>query len=49
MRLSPRDFWALSLLEWQALCDARFPRAGAPMTRADLDRLLSTYPDTHHG
>lgn len=49
MRLSPRDFWALSLPEWRALCAARFPKGPAPMTRGDLDRLLSFYPDKHHG
>jgi len=49
MRLPPRDFWALSLPEWRALCDARFPRAAAAMTRRDLDALLSSYPDFSHG
>jgi len=49
MRLSPRDFWALSLPEWRALCAACFPGSPAPMTRGDLDTLLSLYPDTRHG
>lgn len=47
MRLNPRDFWALSLPEWRALCGAQAP--GPAMTRGDLDRLLSTYPDSRHG
>jgi len=45
----PRDFWALSLPEWRALCDARFPKAQAPLTRGGLDALLSHYPDMKHG
>jgi hypothetical protein len=49
MRLGPRDFWALSLPEWRALCDARLPRAAAAMTRGDLDTLLSQHPDQTHG
>lgn len=49
MRLPARDFWALSLPEWRALCAARFPQAATPMTRRDLDTLLSSHPDTRHG
>lgn len=49
MRLAPRDFWALSLAEWRALCAVRFPKAAAPMTRADLNQLLSLHPDISHG
>jgi hypothetical protein len=45
MKLPPRDFWALSLTEWRALCTARFPGAGAGMNRAGLERLLKEHPD----
>jgi hypothetical protein len=45
MRLSPRDFWALSLPEWRALCEARSPHQRAPLNRGDLDILLKEHPD----
>jgi hypothetical protein len=36
-------FWALSLVEWRAMIDARF---GAPsLGRADLNNLMRSYPD----
>jgi hypothetical protein len=48
MRLAPRDFWALSLPEWRALCEARFPPAPAVLSRGGLDELLCLYPDKQH-
>lgn len=45
MRLAPADFWALSLVEWRALCAARFPAAAAGLGRADLTRLMKEHPD----
>ena len=48
MRLSPRDFWALSLPEWRALCEARLPQAPA-LNRGGFEQLLSLYPDVTHG
>jgi uncharacterized phage protein (TIGR02216 family) len=48
MRLSPRDFWALSLPEWRVLCEARVPQAQAPLNRGGLDELLARYPDKQH-
>ena len=42
--LSPPQVWALSLREWRALAG---PAPGAaPLTRAELDALLLTHPDT---
>ncbi|MBV9548270.1 MAG: phage tail assembly chaperone [Alphaproteobacteria bacterium] len=48
MGLSPRDFWALSLPEWRALCEARFP-APPSLGRGALDQLMMQHPDTNHG
>lgn len=42
MRLSPRDFWRLSLVEWRWLCGEA---AGEGMTRAELCALAAIYPD----
>lgn len=44
MKMAPRDFWALSLREWRALCSARSP-AGAGLKRSEFDRLLKEHPD----
>ncbi len=39
----PREVWALSLPEWRALTA---PPGPPPLTRADLDVLLRSHPDT---
>jgi hypothetical protein len=49
MRVPPRDFWALSLPEWRALCEARLPPARAALTRGNLDQLMTLHPDKSHG
>jgi hypothetical protein len=49
MGVRPRDFWALSLPEWRALCDARLPAARAGLNRNTLDQLLLLHPDKTHG
>ena len=49
MGVPTRDFWGLSLPEWRALCDARFPSAQTPLNRGGFDDLLSRYPDKNHG
>ena len=41
--IAPHAFWRLSLVEWRALTAA--PVAASPLGRADLDALLSAYPD----
>ena len=45
MGLRAADFWALSLPEWRALCEARFPKAVMPLGRADLETLVKAHPD----
>jgi uncharacterized phage protein (TIGR02216 family) len=45
MRLSPATFWSMSLVEWRATLRGRVPRRAAPLARADLERLMQTYPD----
>jgi uncharacterized phage protein (TIGR02216 family) len=50
MRMRPRDFWAMTIPEWNAAV-AGFQAAHgitAPLARADLDRLMQNYPDTQH-
>lgn len=41
LRWTPRDFWAATPRELAAALPPRVPAAG----RADLDRLIATYPD----
>jgi uncharacterized phage protein (TIGR02216 family) len=43
-RISPRDFWSLSLREWRALIDARAQRAAA-LSRGEFAKLAARYPD----
>lgn len=46
MGLSPRDFWALRLIEWQWLNADLADGAGeAPLDRAGLHHLITLYPD----
>ena len=47
--LRPRDFWALSLSEWQALLSQLDPPGACPPARAELDRLRAEFPDTCPG
>ena len=43
--LSPDAFWALSVLEWRALCAALSPGAGPPPERGVLETLMRRFPD----
>ncbi len=42
--LGPREFWALSLADWRALCAPLSSDAGPPR-RADLEALCALFPD----
>jgi hypothetical protein len=44
LRLSPRDFWALSLNEWRALIAARRLRVPT-LSRGEFEKLSARYPD----
>ena len=48
MRITPRDFWAMSLCEWRACLrgfqNMRGPRA-VPLARHELEDLMERYPD----
>ena len=44
LRLSPRDFWAMSLPELRAALDAR--KGAAPPDRESLARMMRRFPDT---
>ncbi|MBI1365769.1 MAG: phage tail assembly chaperone [Alphaproteobacteria bacterium] len=41
MRLSPADFWNLTVAEWRWLAQPE----GDAMTRAEFERLAALYPD----
>ena len=43
LRLTPRDFWALTPVELQIMLG--LTNGAAPMLRAQLDDLLATFPD----
>ena len=43
--LSPSAFWAMSVLEWRALCAALAPGTPAPPDRAVLNALIARFPD----
>jgi uncharacterized phage protein (TIGR02216 family) len=45
MRLSPRDFWAMTPREFAAACEGLFGTAHAPLARDELDDLMSRFPD----
>ena len=49
MGVRPGDFWALSLPEWRALCEARLPPARASLNRDTFDQLMTLHPDKTHG
>jgi uncharacterized phage protein (TIGR02216 family) len=44
LKLTPAHFWALSLPEWRALIEARFPQAPA-LERSAFETMMQSYPD----
>lgn len=45
LRLAPKEFWAMTPRELAAAAD-QFGRAGvAPPSRAELSRLMASFPD----
>jgi uncharacterized phage protein (TIGR02216 family) len=45
LRLSPRDFWAMTPRELEAALSAGVAHAPRPMARPDLERLMQLFPD----
>ncbi|HWA91808.1 MAG TPA: phage tail assembly chaperone [Rhizomicrobium sp.] len=45
MRIPPGVFWAMSLVEWRAARDGRFPRRASPLGRDALDAMMKEFPD----
>lgn len=49
MRLTPRAFWAMSLVEWRAAIagyqNTRGIRTAAPLARTEFEALMELYPD----
>ncbi len=45
LRLSTRQFWAMTPREIKAASDGVFGRANQPMQRESLDRLMAIFPD----
>jgi uncharacterized phage protein (TIGR02216 family) len=44
LRLSPHEFWALSLKEWCALVEGRLGSSAPALARAEFDALMKVYP-----
>jgi uncharacterized phage protein (TIGR02216 family) len=45
LRLPPRVFWAMSLVEWRAAVSRLAPRGTEPLARAELERMMKEFPD----
>ena len=45
LRLSSRDFWAMTPIELAAAIKPLFPAGGEPLARGDFDRLMQQFPD----
>lgn len=48
LRITPRDFWSLTMPELHAIFAAVLPARGPasrPLDRAALDALIASYPD----
>ncbi|MEL6751343.1 MAG: rcc01693 family protein [Pseudomonadota bacterium] len=45
LRLSPAEFWKLTVPELQAAASALVPSANAPTERAGLEAMLRAFPD----
>lgn len=45
LRLSPKDFWAMSPREFQRAAAIVLPEAGPPMRRGELGMLMEAFPD----
>lgn len=48
LRLSPRDFWAMTPRELAHAVNAVRGPQSAPMDRAALDTLMNAFPDAQH-
>ncbi|MET3790759.1 putative phage protein (TIGR02216 family) [Aquamicrobium terrae] len=47
LRLSPRDFWAMTPLEFERAARPFSQHRQAAPARADLANLMRAFPDTH--
>lgn len=45
LRLSPRDFWAMTPVEFAAAAGLSRRASALPPTRADLSMLMNEFPD----
>ena len=45
LRLSPRDFWAMTPRELASAWGAVVGDRAGPLERTELDRLMETFPD----
>jgi len=48
LRLPPLHFWAMTPRELSSAVQAFFPLESAPLTMADMDRLMLRFPDFDH-
>jgi uncharacterized phage protein (TIGR02216 family) len=45
LRLSPEEFWSMSVFEWNAAIAGLVGPRAAPLERDALKQLMETYPD----
>ena len=45
LRLSPAQFWSLSLPELNAAIEAHFPKKAEPLSRKWLEQAMTNHPD----
>lgn len=45
LRLSPKDFWAMSPREFERAAASVLPQAGPAMRRGELGALMKAFPD----
>lgn len=49
LKLSPKEFWCLSVIEWRWLLQNSPSTRHETLSRHMLDALIEQYPDRHHG
>jgi uncharacterized phage protein (TIGR02216 family) len=45
MRIPPKIFWAMSLVEWRAAIAGTRPRSSKPLARGEFEQLMQAFPD----
>lgn len=45
LKLSPKDFWAMTPREFSAALRGAFPASEAGLSRGELEKLMTQFPD----